>query len=89
MDKNKYLPRLIDERIKLYLSTFGAVCIEGPKWCGKTWTGSMHAKSDFLVGDPANNFSNRELARSSNQASPKSTSPRNSWTRISKPPARS
>lgn len=63
MDKNKYLPRLIDERINLYLSTFGAVCIEGPKWCGKTWTGSIHAKSVFLLGDPANNFSNRELAK--------------------------
>ena len=63
MDKNKYLPRLIDERINLYLSTFGSVCIEGPKWCGKTWTGSMHAKSTFLLGDPTNNFSNRELAK--------------------------
>ena len=63
MDNNKYLPRLIDEQIKLYLSTFGAISIEGPKWCGKTWTGSIHAKSDFLLGNPTNNFSNRELAK--------------------------
>ena len=50
MDKNKYLPRLIDERIKLYLSTFGAVCIEGPKWCGKTWTGYIYGQR---TTDPA------------------------------------
>ena len=40
----------------------GAVCIEGPKWCGKTWTSAYHSKSEFMVGDPQNNFSNRKLA---------------------------
>ena len=39
-----------------------AVCIEGPKWCGKTWTSAYHSKSEFMVGDPQNNFSNRKLA---------------------------
>lgn len=38
--------------LKKYLKVFGAVCIEGPKWCGKTWTSSYHANSEFLVGDP-------------------------------------
>ena len=38
------------------------LCIEGPKWCGKTWTSSHHANSEFLVGDPSGNFSNRMLA---------------------------
>ena len=62
MNENNYMPRLIDERIEEYLSTFGAVCIEGPKWCGKTWTCSQHAKSSFLLADPKDNFANRQLA---------------------------
>jgi hypothetical protein len=33
-----YKPRLIDPKIADLLTEFGAVAIEGPKWCGKTWT---------------------------------------------------
>ena len=62
MDRQKYLPRIIDNQIDEYLSTFGAVCIEGPKWCGKTWTSSFHSKSEIFLGDPAGNFQNRKLA---------------------------
>lgn len=36
MDNLNYKKRLIDAQINKYLKTFGAVCIEGPKWCGKT-----------------------------------------------------
>ena len=61
-DKTKYRPRLIDLQMEKYLSTVGAVCVEGPKWCGKTWTSSYHSKSEYLIGDPANNFQNRQLA---------------------------
>ncbi|MBQ8836824.1 MAG: ATP-binding protein [Clostridia bacterium] len=64
-DKAKYKPRVIDSTVKKYLDTFGAVCIEGPKWCGKTWTSSYHSNSEFLIGDPANNFQNRSLAEMS------------------------
>ena len=63
MDMRKYRPRIIDKRINKYLSTFGAICIEGPKWCGKTWTSFFHSKSTIFLGDPAGNFQNRELAR--------------------------
>ena len=63
MDKSKYRQRLIDPKVDFYLSTFGAVCIEGPKWCGKTWTSTMHAKSAFMLADPEDNFANRELAK--------------------------
>ena len=62
MKKNDYRPRVIDRRVEEYLSAFGAVCIEGPKWCGKTWTSSYHSKSAILIGDPAGNFQNRKLA---------------------------
>lgn len=62
VDKNEYKRRVIDSTIETYLEVSGAVCIEGPKWCGKTWTSAFHSNSEFLVGDPANNFSNRQLA---------------------------
>ena len=62
MDKEKYIPRIIDAAVERYLTAIGAVCIEGPKWCGKTWTSSYHCNSEFLVGNPDNNFQNRALA---------------------------
>ncbi|MDL2291975.1 DUF4143 domain-containing protein [Acholeplasma sp. OttesenSCG-928-E16] len=58
----EYKKRMVDSLIERYLEIFGAICIEGPKWCGKTWTSSYHANSEFLVGDPRGNFSNRLLA---------------------------
>jgi predicted AAA+ superfamily ATPase len=62
MEKKQYRPRVIDKQVAQYLSAFGAVCIEGPKWCGKTWTSSKHSKSEILLGDPSGNFQNRKLA---------------------------
>ena len=61
-DKSEYKERVIDKSIETYLKVSGAICIEGPKWCGKTWTSAYHSNSEFLVGDPTNNFSNRQLA---------------------------
>ena len=40
-----YKKRLIDDKIDKYLKIFGAISIEGPKWCGKTWTSLNHAES--------------------------------------------
>ncbi len=65
MNQNEYMPRIIDSKIEEYLKAFGAVCVEGPKWCGKTWTSSCHCKSEILIGDPAGNFQNRRLAEMS------------------------
>lgn len=62
MAKQKYIPRLIDKKIETFLNAFGAICIEGPKWCGKTMTSLHHSKSSFYVGSPTGNFSNRKLA---------------------------
>lgn len=62
MDKQNYKPRIIDKQVEEYLQTFGAICIEGPKWCGKTWTSSYHANSKFFLADPSGNFQNRKLA---------------------------
>lgn len=57
-----YLPRLIDVQIAERLKWKGAVCVEGPKWCGKTWSCLEQAKSSFLVGSAEKNFRNRTLA---------------------------
>ncbi len=65
MAKKNYKNRIIDPQVEQHLRAFGAVCIEGPKWCGKTWTSSFHSKSEYLVGDPDNNFQNRQLAEMS------------------------
>lgn len=63
MNNNKYLPRIIDKVVELHLSTFGAVCIEGAKWCGKTWAANIHSKSSIYLGDPGGNFQNKSLAK--------------------------
>lgn len=65
MNKEEYKPRIIDGLVEEYLNTFGAVCIEGPKWCGKTWTSAYHSNSEIYLGDPAGNFQNRSLAKMS------------------------
>lgn len=62
MNLKEYKPRLIDETVKLYLSTFGAVLIEGPKWCGKTWTSKNACNSEFLLADHHGNFYNKKIA---------------------------
>ncbi|CDF19911.1 uncharacterized protein BN733_00098 [Clostridium sp. CAG:609] len=46
-----YKERLIDETIDKYLNVFGGIVIEGPKWCGKTWTSLKHAKSVSYLTD--------------------------------------
>ena len=62
MKKNEYRPRIIDQQVDEYLKTFGAVCIEGSKWCGKTWTSAFHSESAIYLSDPVGNFQNRQLA---------------------------
>ncbi len=62
MNNKDYKKRIIDETLKKYLETFGALLIEGPKWCGKTWTGSNASNSVFLLADPKNNFNNKQIA---------------------------
>lgn len=63
LKKAGYLPRLADKHLDILLQGFGAVCIEGPKWCGKTWTGLNRANSAVFIASPENNFQYRELAR--------------------------
>lgn len=48
----KYLKRMADKQLKDNLEAFGAVLIEGPKWCGKTTTAKQQAKSILALQDP-------------------------------------
>ena len=47
-----YLPRIADKILKETLKCIGAVLITGPKWCGKTTTAEMQAKSVINMQDP-------------------------------------
>ena len=58
MEITNYKKRIIDSTLEKYLKIFGAILIEGPKWCGKTWTSRYHCNSQFLVG----NLNNKKLA---------------------------
>lgn len=58
----QYIPRLVDKQLDDYLSTFGAVSVEGPKWCGKTTTASQHARSQTNMADPTGGYQARRLA---------------------------
>ena len=54
------MPRLLDKKIDDYLGAFGAISIEGPKWCGKTWLSFKHAKSSVFLDD-AETFAQAKL----------------------------
>lgn len=56
-----YRPRFLDATIAKRLEISGAVCIEGPKHCGKTWTALNHANSAMMLDDPAGDHRNRAL----------------------------
>ena len=47
----EYRPRIVDKELELYLKSFGAVSIEGPKWCGKTTTALRHSASAIFMQD--------------------------------------
>jgi len=57
-----YLPRIVDQTLSKYLNIFGAISIEGPKWCGKTWTATHHGESIVYLMDPADDYKVRKRA---------------------------
>ena len=68
MEIKNYKKRIIDEKIARYLKLFGAICIEGPKYSGKTWTARYHAKSETLLYvNTATGANDLELAKMSPQ----------------------
>ncbi len=64
MEIKNYKKRIVDEKIEKYLNLFGAIVIEGPKYCGKTWASRYHAKSEALLYSKTGGSSNVvELAK--------------------------
>ena len=57
LTKKGYKQRLIDKAIEENLKIFGAISLEGPKWCGKTWTALNHSNSVAYLNNTADNFS--------------------------------
>ena len=47
-----YQPRVIDTILRDALAASGAVWLQGPKWCGKTWTARQVAQSTLMMQDP-------------------------------------
>ena len=66
MKIENYKKRIVDDKIERYLKLFGAISIEGPKYCGKTWAGRYNSNSEILLhkttGEQSNNV---ELAKMS------------------------
>lgn len=57
-----YIPRLIDAQIKERLLRSPIVLIEGPKWCGKTWSSAHSANSAVsLIEDAAQNVAQMDV----------------------------
>lgn len=53
----EYRPRLVDSTLELWLKTFGAVSLEGPRWTGKTMTCEQFAASAvYLSRRPSDQF---------------------------------
>jgi len=62
----EYKKRMADTLLSDNLEAFGAVLIEGPKWCGKTTTAGQIAKSKIWIEDP----DNREKYEATAQSTP-------------------
>lgn len=56
-----YRPRLAESELDVMLRAFGAVSIEGPKFCGKTWLSRSRANSEISLNNPDGNYANRTL----------------------------
>lgn len=62
LKNSEYRPRVLDMLISEDVEDFGAVCIEGPKYCGKTWTARSLCNSEICLLDTEGAFQNQELA---------------------------
>jgi predicted AAA+ superfamily ATPase len=51
LQREGYLPRVLDTRVEQLLRAFGAVEVVGSMWCGKTWMAEAHANSKVSLAD--------------------------------------
>lgn len=64
MEINDYIPRLMDGILKRNLELYGAVSLEGCKWCGKSTTARRIAKSMIEMQNPTTAENNKSVAKS-------------------------
>lgn len=57
-----YISRLAEKQLNLGLKAAGAVVLEGPRFCGKTWCARNTAESEYSLDDPSGDSLNRRLA---------------------------
>lgn len=60
--KNDYIPRLMDDILRKKLDFYGAVSLEGCKWCGKSTTAKRLASSVLEMQNPKTAENNKVLA---------------------------
>ena len=72
----KYLNRIVDRTLDVKLRYMGAVVIEGPKWCGKSWTAAQKSASALYMQDPDVRESNMGFARTAPSVLLKGDTPR-------------
>lgn len=58
----EYLPRLVDDVLLKKMKLYGAVCIRGCKWCGKSTTAKQHSKSYLELQNPITLQNNMAIA---------------------------
>lgn len=64
MEINNYIPRLMDDILGRNLGLYGAVSLEGCKWCGKSTTARRIAKSMIEMQNPTTAENNKSIAKS-------------------------
>lgn len=86
MSFKRYLPRIVDAELERALGTFGAVLVEGPKWCGKTTSAMRLAASSLMLTDPANDFEARTRAETDPALAMSGAAPRlvDEWQEVPK-----
>ena len=75
MKNDLYRPRIIDEELAVKLKLSKAVCIQGPKASGKTWTAANQANSAIMLGDGSDDFLNRRFTLMDNSFALKGEQP--------------
>ena len=64
MKDSDYIPRLMDDVLRENLELYGAVSLEGCKWCGKSTTARQLANSSIEMQNPTTAENNKAIAKS-------------------------
>lgn len=84
LKNQSYVPRIIEPILNEALEDFGGVCIQGPKYCGKTWTGRALSNSEITFMPTEASAVDRELIKADPHLALRGDSPRliDEWQEI-------